>query len=249
MLLVGLMPTYGRPARLLENAIACFEGQTHEERRLLICDDGGNFQPQTGDRWELVAVPDRFPSLPAKYDAMVGMALHRWPELAGFVVQDDDDVYCPEHYAAHAKILAEHGWSHPRHVWSSYTGSPLIEPASGRFHGALALRRESWHRVGGWLGVMPAEHELRADFDQRMLMVLAASEPGGYSDYGTTPTYCFRWASTGAGHCQGLMSTPDNETWYSRVREPSEELHGPLVPQFDEDTERTLRTIAQELAA
>ena len=55
-----LCPTYLRP-HLVANALACFEAQDYsaELRRLLICDDAGQFASESGPTWDVVSVPRR----------------------------------------------------------------------------------------------------------------------------------------------------------------------------------------------
>jgi hypothetical protein len=155
-----------------------------------------------------------------------------------FAVWDDDDIYLPWHLSAHAEILAEHGWSHPSRVWSTYTGKPEFEDAAGRFHGALAVRRDLMERIGGWPDTQ------RADFDQRMLWRLADVEPAGDPTAVAVPSYVFRWGSTRHPHCQGFMKSPGNTTWYQEYAKAHRfEPWGKLVPKFDEDTEKTIATI------
>jgi hypothetical protein len=157
-----------------------------------------------------------------------------------FAVWDDDDIYLPWHLVAHAEILAEHGWSNPTKVWSTYTGKPEIENAAGRFHGALAVRRDLVQRIGGWPDTP------RADFDQRMLWRLADEEPPGDPTTVAVPSYVFRWGSTRHPHCQGFMKSPDNTTWYhDYARAHRFEPWGGLVPGFDPDTVATMATIEE----
>ena len=50
-----LCPTYRRP-QLLENSIACFLAQNYpaDRRELVVLDDAGELQSQTGEGWTLV---------------------------------------------------------------------------------------------------------------------------------------------------------------------------------------------------
>src|SRR5690606_23546913 len=73
---VALCPTFRHPD-LLANSVALWKRQDYplDRRRLVILDDAGTFDPQRGPGWELHAAPGRFPSLPAKYNALVALAL------------------------------------------------------------------------------------------------------------------------------------------------------------------------------
>jgi hypothetical protein len=202
--LACLCPTYGR-FRLVENSIACFLAQDYpaEKRRLLILDDSGAIPPQAGDGWQVVGVKSRRPSLPAKYNEMVRL-FGGWPDIC--VVWEDDDIYLPWHLSSYAKALSGQGWCHPERVWSTYSGSPEIEGAQGRFHASLAMRRETLEQVGGW------PNTGAADFDQQLLASLNGTGPP--ASPGTVPSYVFRWGSTNHPHGQGFMSGAKDETWY-----------------------------------
>ena len=67
-----LCPTYGRP-RVVANAVACYLAQDYPEasRKLLILDDAGQIESQDHAGWQVISTPERFPSLPAKYNAML----------------------------------------------------------------------------------------------------------------------------------------------------------------------------------
>lgn len=236
MNLLCLCPTYGRP-KLVENAVACFREQDYAPRAMVILDDAGQID---GDGWHAVGVSvvsteSRFPSLPAKYNYILDMC-RTWYDAV--IVWDDDDVYAPWHLSAYAEALRDHSWAHPTEVWSDYTGRLALERAQGRFHGSLGIRRDLLRQIGGWIGTG------RADFDQQQIQACArlGGEPGR-PDRDDIPSYVFRWSSTGAGHCQGLMTSPANEDWYSRVPISQPGRHGPLVPRFDPDTATKLATL------
>ena len=226
-----LCPTFRR-RKLLENAIACFESQDYEitRRELLILDDSGELEPQSGAAWELFNLPRRFRSLPEKFNALAGLA--RGEIL---VVWEDDDVYLPWHLSAHAKALERCGFSQPSRVLSLYSGQLAEEPTAGRFHASLACTRDAFDRAGGW------PMTKRADFDQSLIKRLNQAA-GGTADPCELlpPSYVFRWRSTEAYHGQAAMRSVDDETWYDRAaRHSHDDLQsGPLVPALDEETSR-----------
>ncbi len=248
-----LMPTYGRTRELIQNAIACFESQTHVDSYLFILDDEGWWHEQQGRRWSLLRAPTRAPDLGSKYNWMVRHARAHWQDWTGlprkpdaFAVWDDDDIYLPWHLHAVAEALATRMWAHPGAVWSTYTGSPQMEEAAGRFHGALAVR----DLAAEWVETR------RSTFDQEMLARLQATygTPGRPDDY-ASPSYVFRWADTGSHHCQAYMRGRDDETWYDRYAEVIRERRAAagerppeiLTPQFDAAAARTRGLIDQQL--
>ena len=212
MRIAALCPTYRRP-KLLAEMLECWENQDYpaELRRLFILDDGGTFEPQSGPTWELLTAPERYPSLPAKYNALVALA-NRW-ELEAYVVMEDDDLYLPRYVSSHAAVLATAEYSKPSVVLTDYPRQIVEERADGRFHGSIGFRRELCERIGGW------PETPRADFDQQMLARLrdhatSTGDPCGMAP----PQYVFRW-HTGQWHAQHAMHGPADEEWYARVAE------------------------------
>ena len=246
-----LMPTYGRTAALVENAIACFERQTYPEDRrfLLACDDEPWWHEQAGPRWQLEQIHPRAEDHGHKYNLMTRFAEEThvcgWVPDA-YVVWDDDDLYLPWHLEAYAEALEHAAWAHPLRVWSTYTGAPQYEAAAGRFHGSLALRRGA----GQWI------ETLRGTFDQEMISALQArhGDPGR-PDRRLPPSYVFRWADTGSHHCQAYMRGTSHE-WYDdyaeavRQRREAAGERPPevLVPRLDEPARRTIQQIQMALS-
>ena len=246
MNLLCLVPTYGRP-RLVENAVALFERQDYplERRKLLIFDDANQIPDgQQGDGWRVVASDDRWHCLPAKYNSLLTWADELWPDwYDAAIVWDDDDVYMPWHLSAYAEAMQSKPWAHPRRVWSTYTGKPELERADGRFHGSLAVRRDLLKTLRGW-----RPETRRADFDQRMIGECHRVSMPGRPDAERPPSYVFRWADTQAAHCQGLMKSPSDETWYERCAVQAPQWHGPLTPQLDASAEALLAALASPAA-
>lgn len=244
-----LMPTYGRTRQLLENALACFLWQTYDRSRLrlTVFDDEGflDTTPRNADGWSIVSTSTRCANLGAKYNQMVA-ADDGWADA--FAVWDDDDLYLPDHVANNvAAMRSPEGrgtwsWSQPSNVWSTYTGSPELEASAGRFHGSLFVARAA----ASWIATR------RADFDQQFLAALARDfgSPARPDDH-KAPTYVFRWADTGSTHCQGLMRSPSNETWWEsyavevarRRRANNEQRPGQLVPRYDDAAVATFKAL------
>ena len=202
-----LCPTYRRP-QLLKESIACFDAQDYpvDRRELIILDDAGELENQTGNSWKIISIPRRFRSLPEKFNAVAGLASG---EI--LVVWEDDDIYLPHHLSSHVAAMEGRLWSKPSKVLSDYTGDVKEEDATGRFHASLALTRSAFEQVGGW------PLTLRGDFDQQLIARLSSvGIPGNPRETGP-PSYVFRWNSTGAYHGQAIMRGPNDERWYERV--------------------------------
>lgn len=252
-LVACLMPTYGRP-KLVANSIACFNAQTYpaDRRILFILDDLGQFKGLESERApsyedhsrmcfsypsvHVTVAFDRYPSLPSKYTYLMGLVKDLGIDYV--MVWDDDDVYLPDYIESHSNSLQTNMWSHPELIWSDYGNVLRLEPASGRFHGSLAAHRLAIEMVGGWEGVLPSDHLKRADFDQKMIAALKQrfglpGRPEPVHD----PNYIFRWGSTGHPHCQSLMKSPENETWYDQVKAFDPKIVSTLEPKFDGPTE------------
>lgn len=236
-----LCPTYKRPAALLANAIACFERQSYpaQYRRLIVLDDSGTLARQGGNSWDIYIESKRYPSLPAKYNRLREMA----SDADILVVWEDDDSYLPWHLSAHHLALADHEWSHPTTIISTYGGiEPHIEPAAGRFHAALALRASCMDAVGGW------PQTLRGDFDQQLLGKLRRYSKGDPCDHPAGPSYVFRWESTGSYHGQAQMTTADDCKWYERAGLIADRLavqrnQITILPELDPETRKLTRML------
>ncbi len=231
MHILCLCPTWGRRQSLLNNAIACFDSQTYAEKTLLIYDDLGTltgcecFVPNV----EILSGTNRASSIGEKYNIMLRYADAVGLRFDAVAVQDDDDWYDIKWLEMHAKVLETHRWSKPSLIWSAYHNPPKIEDASGRFHGSIAVSRELLTEVGGWI------ETTRATFDQEFLQLLASkSQPGDPWAFGPLQ-YVYRWQTSQAGHCSGLMGDPE---WYAKYRPDSTEPIDRLWAEFDADSIR-----------
>ena len=248
-----LMPTYGRP-RMVENAIAMFEAQDYatEDRKLFILDDAGQLPAGGRNGWSVISTAERFPSLMAKYQAM--MAAEGWPDHFAWdavALMDDDDIYGPQWLSSHAAALGDgrfwnppapaphwmnaagwirNRWSHPRQVWSLHRPpaksptEPGLEPSGGRFWASAAVRADLLQETGGF-------HDItRATFDQEHMALWksAGGEPGRPDDF-ATPQYVYGWGRS--NHVSGKMGSAD---WYERHSLQAKVSSIDLIcPQFD----------------
>jgi hypothetical protein len=110
------------------------------------------------------------------------------------IVWKDDGIYLPHHISSHVTAMAGHLWSKPSKVLSDYTGQIEEEDAAGRFHASFAFTRQAFEQVGGW------PLTLRGDFDQQLIARLNGLASPGNPCSVESPSYIFRWGSTGAYH-------------------------------------------------
>ena len=226
---VCLCPTYNaRSAALVGNSIACFERQTYQAARLLVYDDTNHWEPTSGRNWEIVVGAARHETLPGKYNHMLAMA----GEPDAFVVWEDDDVYLPWHIEASVKALQDHPWAHPSHAWALTTGKPVLERVGGNMHASVSFRRETIEALGGWPDTR------RAGFDLELLRNLRSrfGPPGNPCDH-ASPSYVFRWGSTGTRHGQSFGLGAADEGWYERAaQQPAYPGPTRVVPELDAET-------------
>lgn len=230
--LVALCPTYRRP-RCLENVLACWLAQDYpaDRRELIILDDAGQWPTQSGPGWRLIGIPERFDSLPAKYNTLASLA----PDADGYIVWEDDDVYLPWHLSSHAATLAEHGFSRPTVAWSNYglaAKAIQTESATGRFHGSWAYRRDAFERVGGY------RETRELSFDQELGGRLSAGGDVGDSCGLRGPHYVFRFGNP-YYHGQAFGDSFHEATEQMGDGTPQ----GQLVAAMDAETQRIYREL------
>jgi glycosyltransferase involved in cell wall biosynthesis len=115
MNILAMCITWNRP-KLLGRSIHCFLQQTHPDCKLLVLDDAGQYTNEEHENWSLISVKERYPSMGAKRNAVLELAKERYPEIEGFMLWDDDDVYFPHTMASVSKALEEKCWAQPRLV-------------------------------------------------------------------------------------------------------------------------------------
>jgi glycosyltransferase involved in cell wall biosynthesis len=257
----AICPAYRR-YRLLENLIACYMLQDHEDRHLLVCDDSGELAHQDGDRWEVLSVAPQ-KTLPDKYNLMARLAFGSLGADA-VAVMEDDDVYFPNYLANHGQAMfldgwdfcieedrwvnykeneRTIGWSHPSWAWVDGSGGgsagPLIREDTGhaKLHGCLAISRQVYERMGGW------PETPRMDFDLQMLARLRKDSTVLDPCRRGPSQYYFRWASTHMPHGQSYSVGPGDEYWLSKAQAAIDTRLGPvnrgsvlLQPQLDDET-------------
>lgn len=232
-MIVCLMPTYGRRAGLLNNSLACFFAQDYPDKHLFILDDlgtlaGCKIDEPYREHVSILSTEVRSSSVGEKYNEMIGVLESSGYEYDAVAVWDDDDIYLPSHLSSHARVMQDHRWSKPSTIVSAHFQPPQREPSNGRFHGSIAVLR-------GLVMDCPWIDTTRATFDQEYLSALGAHATPGDPCNLADPQYVYRWQTSRAGHCSGLMGST---TWYADYKPDSREPIMRLWPEFDADTRR-----------
>lgn len=228
MRIACLMPTYGRRRELLENSIACFVAQDYADKLLLIYDDLGALWDARCDVPGVVILSNRHrrSSVGAKYNEGADYLSKTGRWFDAIAVWDDDDIYLPNYLSGHVEAFGKDPyamWSKPPQIISAYHQPPQTEDAAGRFHGSIVVHRAAWKHLP-WIDTT------RATFDQEYIAALV----GKFGPPAKPPTsYVYRWQTSGAGHCSGLMGRED---WYEAYKPDSREPIKDLTAKFDDDT-------------
>jgi hypothetical protein len=233
MRIICLMPTYGRRAELLNNSLACFFAQDHADKHLFILDDlgtlaGCKLDDPYREHVSILSTEVRSSSVGEKYNEMIGVLESSGYEYDAVAVWDDDDIYLPKYLSSHARVMQDHRWSKPSVIVSAHFQPPKQESANGRFHGSIAVRRDLVRQCP-WIDTT------RATFDQEYLTALGTHATPGDPCELADPQYVYRWQTSRAGHCSGLMGSA---TWYADYKPDSREPIKRLWPEFDADTHR-----------
>jgi len=145
MKIAAVCCTFNRPA-LLGRMIESFNRQDYDKRELVILDDAGQYGNREGDRWRIVSVDLRYPSVGAKRNEVLRLVLYQVSPYADCVATwDDDDLYLPWQLSASVAALRHADWAQPRQV--------LGEIRPGRFTRIETNNRrvpDVYGYPGGW---------------------------------------------------------------------------------------------------
>jgi glycosyltransferase involved in cell wall biosynthesis len=185
MKIAAVCCTYLRP-KTLGQLIRCFLEQDYPDRELIILDDAGQYDNQQGDRWRLISIDQRFPTLGEKRNAAAALAAD---DVEGLAVWDDDDLYLPWALRACAAALKDAAWSRPSLVlYAQKDGSLRQHQTGGLYHGGWAYRRTTFAQVGGYPPQCNGEDRGLARRLQRA--GIAAADPCAR---GFPPFYVYCW--------------------------------------------------------
>jgi hypothetical protein len=233
MHLTAICPTFRRP-RLIPNVLAMFAAQTYSDCDLLIYDDGGTFDSQCGDRWELMTRPERCTPLGSKFRELVSIAISRGTD--GIVLFEDDDIYGPNYLRDHATAQESAAWVVPDRVWTDNGCKPHeVQIARYTCHGCWSFTASAYEAAGGY----PGERSFGFDiaFGDRLLSHTGKParlwrEP--------PPQYIYRWQSTGYpnGHGFGESMEQAVEASHRPAR-----VCGVVRPEMDAATTHHYRSL------
>ncbi|ADB18363.1 hypothetical protein Psta_3706 [Pirellula staleyi DSM 6068] len=148
MKLTAFCCTYLRP-RLLGHLIECFLRQDYHKdlRELVILDDAGQYDNQSGEGWRIISIPRRFNTLGEKRNACIALASS---DSQGFLVADDDDIYLPHWFQTHAEALRRAEWSRPSLILAESAQGLKEHSSGGLYHAGWAFRKETFYRANGY---------------------------------------------------------------------------------------------------
>ena len=196
MKIAAVCCTYLRPKHL-GWLIKCFLEQDYPSRELVVLDDAGQYDDQEGDRWRLVSVDRRFPTLGEKRNAAVQLAS---PDVQAFAVWDDDDIYLPWALTASVAALNVAPWSRPSLVLHERADGKLRQhKTGGLFHGGWAYIRDAFVRAGGYPAMNNGEDQAFAERLRRAGVTQA--DP---CQLGFQPFYLYRWGAGAGYHLSGM---------------------------------------------
>lgn len=230
MKIAAVCATYNRPA-YLRRLLTCFLRQWHKDCELLILDDAGQYDNQSGDRWQLISVPRRFRTLGEKRNAAVSLTS---PDTQGLAVWDDDDYYFPWALEACAEALARGVFCQPHHVMEQDPKTGILVrsesfhrkwPGYFAYHGAWAYNRDMFERLGGYkMGPNGCEDQ---EFQKRAVQAGVVSVDIDLLKY--KPFYVYNREG------QRISEMGDLDSAYGRIGEQPVEWIGKLEPLPDDE--------------
>lgn len=214
MKLAAICCTYRRP-RLLGHLIECFKRQTYpqKQRELIILDDAGQYFNQSNDGWRIISIPRRFRTLGEKRNACAALVSE---DVEGLLVADDDDIYLPHWFEAHADALEKAEWSRPSLYLAEHQGGLREHLTGGLYHASWAFRRDAFDRVGGYRPINNGE-------DQELAHRLVQAETTQYDPCQSASPF-FVWRFVNETYHVSLMNDDTYQAMEERNVPSSETL-------------------------
>ena len=187
MILSAVCCTWNRPHYLGE-LVESFLRQDYpaEKRELVILDDAGQYGNREGDGWKIISIKTRFTTLGEKRNACAALVR---PDCEGLLVADDDDLYLPHWFSAHATALANAEWSRPEQVYREEGSIFYLQKTNGIYHGAHAFRRSTFLKHFGYKAMNSGQ-------DQELFHRLKKADVSQFdTTQDTAPYYVYRFRS------------------------------------------------------
>lgn len=223
MKIAAICCTYKRPDQLA-TAIESFLRQDYpaDQREMIVLDDAGQYDNQSGDGWSLVSLPVRFRTLGEKRNASAALVS---ADVEAYCVWDDDDVYLPWHMSAAASALADSDYTIPTVIYSDKRNRLERKSNQYLFHGAWAFRRAAFEQVGGYPFIQSGQ-------DQGLLRRfksanLRRADP---VQHDARPSYVYRWYTAHSQHISAMGAGG-----YERLGSDQVDRVSELVPMWDRD--------------
>ncbi len=243
MILTVTCCTYNRP-HLLPRVIACFEAQDYQDRRMVIVDDGAQYQDGLkGDdgRWVIVSTDRRFESLGKKRRYSVHLAQSRFPDTDAILPIDDDDLFLPWHMSATAAALHKAAWSRPSvilsprvlgdtRIFQGYETGNRLNPLENRmYHPAWGYMLSAYTCAGGY----PEDQSGMEDKTLMLRMEAAGVTQADPIALGFKPSFIYCWERTQS--ISGMLSgdRDGSKAWANLNRTLEPATLEPWKPPFD----------------
>ena len=226
MRIAAICCTYKRPKQLA-TAVESFLRQDYpaELREMIVLDDAGQYENQSGDGWQLVSVPVRFRTLGEKRNASAALVSS---DVDAYCVWDDDDVYLPWHISAAAAALTDADYAIPTMIYNDKRNRLERKTNQYLFHGAWAFRRTAFDQVGGYPFIQSGQ-------DQGLLRRFKSAKMSRSDPIKSDPrpSYIYRWYTTHSHHISAMGSYG-----YERLSEIETDPIGLLRPCWNRDWEQ-----------
>lgn len=214
----AICPVY-RQTKWLNTAVECWLRQTYPDslRELLILDDSGEMQDWQGSEkfnslgrrlWGVRSIPDRFDSIPEKYDYLLNEVLDHADVV---FVWDAFDVYLPWHVQSAAYKCPMLGYVAHDEVLCAYPDIVATESGLGRSHGSFAISKFLLNSLGGW------PRTFLGDYEAKMNRSLAEHGVRVSHEHRKGLSYVFRWGVKQGYLAKSLSKAIDSPFWYEDV--------------------------------
>jgi hypothetical protein len=223
MKIAAICCTYKRPEQL-ETAIESFLRQDYpaELREMIVLDDAGQYENQSGEGWRLASIPVRFRTLGEKRNASAALVS---ADVDAYCVWDDDDVYLPWHISAAVAALADAAYTIPTVIYKDKRNQLERKANQYLFHGAWSFRRTAFDHVGGYPFIQSGQ-------DQGLLRRFKSEKlrRANPIKFDPRPSYIYRWYTAHSKHISAMGADG-----YEQLANDAADPIACLYPHWDRD--------------